>query len=501
MTYYKAFHLLYLPLALALLPLATTAAWAELEWVEEDGAAVVTIKLTVTPAPEPDPAFKYRLTVKPIDEKPGNAALWYFRALADEGKDFSDYVRENSEKYGEEYDEWNHPSGVPLKDFPKEKASEAFSKFDTEISNLREASLRRNCDWDRGIESIRGPELIAVLLPEIQQMRSITRTLMMGVRLAIAEGRLDDAIDLLRINYRMAQHTSVEPFLVCQLVGVAQANFGNGVLLDLIAMPNSPNMYWALTELPTPLVDLRESLRFEMEIGQRIFPFLIEAETADYAPDQWRQLWGKAMNDIFQLSGSSPVKDRMTPAQFGILGLAMVNYSHAKNSLIAWGFDPQKVEEMPVGQVLAIYSKRVYNKIAQSYEKALVVPYEDAERFQDEAEEIIKQGNILSGGPDREFIPIASLLLPAVSAARSADIRQQRDFAALRVIEALRMHAAENDSELPKRLSDITCVPVPDNPVTNQPFVYYREGKTAVLELPKSDGLHVATNYEITIAP
>jgi hypothetical protein len=90
--------------------------------------------------------------------------------------------------------------------------------------------------------------------------------------------------------------------------------------------------------------------------------------------------------------------------------------------------------------------------------------------------------------------------LPAISAARNAEIRVHREFAALRTIEALRRHAAEIDGELPKKLNDITCVPVPENPATGQPFVYYREGDTAVLELPKSDGLRVAYRYEITIA-
>jgi hypothetical protein len=63
------------------------------------------------------------------------------------------------------------------------------------------------------------------------------------------------------------------------------------------------------------------------------------------------------------------------------------------------------------------------------------------------------------------------------------------------------MHAAENAGALPTKLSDVSCVPVPLNPATNQPFAYYREGKTGVVELPKSDGLNYAVRYEITIAP
>lgn len=482
--------------------LVATVGRAEVLWTEPEGDELTTIKLTVTPAAESVPAFKNRLTVRPIDEKPGNAALWYFRALAEEGKAFRDNVRQNREEFGEErYDEWNRPSSVPLKELPIEDAKRAFSRYDDELRNLQEASRRQTCDWDRGIESIRGPELITVLLPEMSQMRELARMLMLGTRLAIAEGRFADAIDLLRINYRAAQHTATEPFLVCQLVGIAMASLGNAAVLDLIAVPESPNLYWALTELPTPLVDLRESIRFELEIGRRIFPFLEDAETAAHPPDQWRILWAKALSDLTLMSNRPGPARNQVPMEFGVLGLALARYTHAKESLIAWGLDQQRVEQMPVGQVLAIYSKRIYDRISQSYEKAMLVDFTDANRFEQQAEQLIGDSRLLGEGPDREFLPIASLLLPAVQAARAAEIRQQREFAALRVIEALRMHAAENNGELPNKLTDVTCVPVPLNPATNGPFAYYREGKTAVLELPKSDGLHNAVRYEITIAP
>lgn len=487
-------------LTVLILLLAAGAARAEVVWSEDDTGSVNTIKLSVTPAGESVPPFKHRLTVRPLDEKPGNAAVWYFRALADEGTDFSDKMQQNFEEYGDPYHEWNHPSNIPLKELPLESAKKAFSRFSTELDNLQEASFRQQCDWDRGIESIRGPGIITLLLPEIQQMRAVSRLLTLGIRIAIAEGRIDDAIELLRINYRLAQHTATEPFLVSQLVGIAIAGLGNGVLLDLIASPDSPNLYWALTELPSPMFDMRSSYRFELEIGQRMFPFLVDAETATHASDEWRMMWGKAFADLGSIDSQPGTTSNLLPAQFAVVGLALANYDNAKQSLIARGFDPQQVEQMPVGQVLAIHTKRVYEQIAQSFEKSMLVPFSESDRFNEQAERLIKQAHPLSGGMDREILPVASLMLPAIQASRNAQVRLQREFAALRLIEALRMHAAENDGELPKKLSEVTCVPVPVNPVTDQPFVYYRVGKMAVLELPKSDGMHYAVRYEITIA-
>ena len=54
----------------------------------------------------------------------------------------------------------------------------------------------------------------------------------------------------------------------------------NGTLIELIANHDSPNMYWALSELPQPLIDMRPAMQFEMDIGPRMFPFIDRTETA-----------------------------------------------------------------------------------------------------------------------------------------------------------------------------------------------------------------------------
>jgi hypothetical protein len=77
----------------------------------------------------------------------------------------------------------------------------------------------------------------------------------------------------------------------------------------------------------------------------------------------------------------------------------------------------------------------------------------------------------------------------------------ERDIAALRVIEAVRMYAASHAGRPPKALSDIDRVPVPLNPATGKPFEYRLEGRTAILDLPASDGIpNCARRFEIQIA-
>jgi hypothetical protein len=90
--------------------------------------------------------------------------------------------------------------------------------------------------------------------------------------------------------------------------------------------------------------------------------------------------------------------------------------------------------------------------------------------------------------------------MPAIQAVRSAQVRLERDVASLRVVEALRMYAADHDGKLPKTLDEITAVPIPPNPATGNSFEYRLDGTTAVLELPPSDGLNFSRRFEIQIA-
>jgi len=62
--------------------------------------------------------------------------------------------------------------------------------------------------------------------------------------------------------------------------------------------------------------------------------------------------------------------------------------------------------------------------------------------------------------------------------------RLGRHITVLECVEAMRLHAAVNKGRFPNRLSDITQVPVPNDPVTGKPFAFSRTGSTAVLEIP-----------------
>jgi tetratricopeptide (TPR) repeat protein len=78
--------------------------------------------------------------------------------------------------------------------------------------------------------------------------------------------------------------------------------------------------------------------------------------------------------------------------------------------------------------------------------------------------------------------------------------RLDRHIALLQCIEALRFHAAAHNGKFPGALSDITQVPLPDDPVTKKPFDYTSSGSEAVLKgpAPKGEDNDRAIHYRLT---
>jgi hypothetical protein len=79
-------------------------------------------------------------------------------------------------------------------------------------------------------------------------------------------------------------------------------------------------------------------------------------------------------------------------------------------------------------------------------------------------------------------------LRPAYERVRLIMNRLDRHIAALQCIEALRLYAGANQGNFPDALADIAQAPLPNDPVTQKPFVYSRTGSEAVLKGPAPKG-------------
>ena len=79
--------------------------------------------------------------------------------------------------------------------------------------------------------------------------------------------------------------------------------------------------------------------------------------------------------------------------------------------------------------------------------------------------------------------------------------RMERQIAALQCVEALRLYASVHNGKFPDKLSDITEIKIPEDPITKKPFSYTRTGSEAILELQgteSSEGRD-AIRYELKL--
>jgi hypothetical protein len=418
--------------------------------------------LTITPQAEPSPALRYLLLPPLLERRPGNAAILYFKTGLN-------YQGSGVKELDEKLPDWIYE---PLDKLPRQQAREELARWKTILDDLDVATRRADCDWQFPIGE---RNLITLLLPEVQLCRLYGRLLRLQARLQIVDGNFNEAIHTLQSNFALAQHVSEGPTLINGLVAAAISSEACATVRDLIQQPGAPNLYWALTALPRPLVSMRRAMEMESSFLYASYPRLQNVETDERTPDEWQE----ALNDLFEVLRMAEQNSNRWESKLARTGLALKAYPRAKARLIEQGRGASEVEAMPVAQVVLIDILRTYNELRDEIFRWMTLPYAEAVPFMDQAVE-----RLAKTGKEREVLPLASLLLPAVNASTAAFVRLDRQVAALRTVEAIRMHAAEHGG-LPASLDDIKQVPIPIDPVTGQRFEYSVDGKTARLGVPK----------------
>ena len=446
-----------------------------------------TIKLQLQPAAAPVPALKYTLLPSYFERTPGNAATLYYRSLLALGphgrvgqKQVSDWLE------------------LPLRDFPRENVRQWLVGVADSIQEVHAGARREQCEWDIPIRG--NVDLITLRLDEVQEFRSLVRILALQARMQMLEGRYDEAVETLQTMFGLARHLNTIPIIIPGLVAVAIVSITSERILEFAEQPGSPNLYWALSALPSAFIDPSRSLDTEGAMAYQLFPFLRDARTVDRTPEQWQALMEDMARRLARWGGLEPIfrnETEMSPTAGRLLvaGWSLKGYSRAKQHLIDRGLTSEKVERMPVGQVIAIHTADVHDESRDEILKWQHIPWPQGNLGMRVAESQVSRNS--------EIIPVARTLMPAyrqwIHAARRAD----RRIAELRVIEALRLYAAAHNRQLPNSLQDITEVPIPIDPLTGREFGYRLEGTTAILEVATPPGFDNPANgkrYELTIA-
>jgi hypothetical protein len=476
-----------------LLAAAGVAALTGLAAAEEAGDAVR--KITLHPAAEPRPALKYLFVVPVRDRWPGNAAILYNRIPAERSTLF---VRPTA--FWEKLEKWREAPLAELRakepaagDARSAELRETMQQIQPVVADLETAARYESVDWQHPIHH---QPFFSQNLSELQQARTYARLLTPYVRWQIANRQYDDAVRSLRGGYALGRNLGQGPFLVQGLVGVSVVGLVNQQVETLIQQPDAPNLYWALNSLSRPVVDFRPALEAEMDAVYLSIPELRDLDKKQEPPEYWQALLNRT-TDIFKNVGVDIREPRATVSpQLLTTARILEGYPRARQFLIERGRTEAEVDAMPVAQVVLLHTMLFFDELRDELFKWQFTPYPEARRGVEQFETRLQR----VAAAREEIVPIGTMLLPAIGSARLAEARIDRDFAALQILEALRLYAAAHDGRLPDRLVEITEVPVPQDPLNGQPFIYRRQGNTAWLESLAPQNF-ASLRYEIQMQP
>ncbi len=441
-------------------------------------------KVLIRPQKEPVPALRYLLLPDVTELHPGNAALNYHRAML-----MYRQIRTKPQDANDIYD-W---AQKPLKDLPKQAVQNVLTRYHNVLHEADLGARSATIDW--GLEFRR--EGFDLLLPEVQEMRALIQLVALQARLNMAEGHFDRAIHALQTGYAMSRHVDqAATTLIETLVGVALTSVMNEQVLTLIQQPNAPNLYWSLTQLPRPFIDIRHGLEGEKGVFFREFPELKRFQQPTLSPAEVNQIVGHV---LVRVAGYNIGTGSVEAERAGVVLLTIKFYPQARKWLREQGKTPAQIQAMPPLQAVVLYSVFQYDQLRDNLYKWAYLPYWQALPGLERAGQQLRQAKATMS----EGLPFASLLLPALQRVTAAPPRAERQIAALRIIGAIRLYAAAHNDHMPERLDDIHEAPIPLDPVTGKAFKYSRHGETALLVAPqvRGAGTPPALRYELHVAP
>jgi len=444
------------------------------------------IPLTLTPMPEQKPSLQFALLPRAEETTKGNAAIKYLTATqsipqlkGNEAAYFLDEAR----------------TRAPLAELNEQdpQIQEIVNTYSTTLAFrwLHDGARLDHSDWGTSTRE----QGLRTVLPSLGGLRHLANVLQFQIRLDIKHHDYAAARDKLCTGYSLALHLGEGDTLIESLVGIAVAANMTSAIEDWVAQPDAPNLYWPLTNLPAPFNDLRHPLQMEMGTVYFSFPEFRELQAGHFSVDNWNRLMAQ-IAQAATLVGSDP-GILPTPGepdwkkQLTSTGFALVLFPQAKDYLARRGTPRETIDKMPVPEVLGRYFLLSFQEEQDDAMKWAGLPAAQASAGMASWEK-----DFAKRGAAGQVNFLARILLPSLSRAETLAARVDRQIAMLRIVEALRMYAADN-GKLPASLDDLT-LPIPSDPTTGKPFTYSLTNGAAKLISEHADKID-RFEYAITL--
>ena len=464
--------------------------FAQRDPAPKDG--MVTVKLSLQPTAAPAPLSKMSLYPEYGDLTPGNRVQGLMKTFMEQDHFFR---RVNSE-------DWQKLLDLSLAELPEkihEKEGIAHGIAYGDKSTLMMGYLDKGArystiDWNEWFDLRK--DGFRLLLPEVQKMRTLASVARLRMRGEIKSAEYAKAATSVKTLFGMGQALEQHPTLIGDLVGIAIDHFAVNGLEEMIQQPGCPNLYWALTDIPQPLISLRKGIG-----GERLFA---DAQFDRFLkPD--RALTDKEMTELFgefdEMLGLEDHREgevlpkvfRRSRVRYATLAVDTTRMKAARERLVAEGRSQDGIKSMTDLQIAILDDYHRYEILRDESFMAMNLNYPEAKASLDKSDERLKAAK--AGGDI-----VGPILLPAVWRVKLAQTRLDQRIAYLRVIEALRLFAHEHKGQLPEKMGD-AGVPIPLDPVTGKVFDYSRKDGQATLSGGNANPSQANTNrvYELTI--
>lgn len=445
--------------------------------------------LTVYPKAEPVPALKYKFLPDTFERNSGNAASLYLKAMGfleqttAKKKLFEIEAEAEAKAQAEKVGTADLPPlsylDTPPSKYPIEVVKEYLKHTAFQLPILEQAWLRDRFEMDRQIKDSKNP--FAILIPEVQGIRDLARKQSMRCRLAIAESRIDDAIKIVGQQYAMARHLGQDDFLVSALVGCAIQGIATEDLYYLLQHPDCPNLFWAASRLPTPIIDWERCLSSEYHFIDLQFAKLQQVNVQLRSEAYWQEFITELAeemktNGVFYWSGNGMHEEPKSSSDpiSEIQNHVSSSYAAAKEFLIQQSIvSPDKIDAYPKAQVFFLAMKHHFeqsrDELFKWYDVAL---HQGIQQI-----EAIEKKNSDRSRP--EFTRLSEFLFSG-HAVRYAQARSIQRMLLIQAVEGIRLYGAVHDGKLPESLADLPY-PLPADPASGQPLIYVKKGDTATI--------------------
>jgi hypothetical protein len=495
------------------LALTTVCGWLVIpnmfNWAQEskpaDSAPKIhteTFDFTLYPKAEPVPALKYKFLPDSFERNSGNAALLYLKA---EGfleqnsarkKLFEIEAAAEAKAQAEKVDSGDLPPlsylDIPPSKYPIEEVKEYLKHTAFQPPILEQARLSDRFEMDRQVKLSKNP--FAILIPEVQGIRDLARKQSIRCRLAIAENRIEDAIKIVGQQYAMARHLGQDDFLVSALVGCAIQSIVTEDLYYLVQHPNCPNLFWAASRLPMPIIDWERCLSSEYHLVDLQFAKLQQVNTQPKSEAYWQEFITEfademKANRVFYWSGNEMgVESQLSlDPRVEIQKHVSSNYAAAKQFLIQQSIvSPDKIDAYPEAQVFFLAMKHHFEQSRDELFKWTSVALHQG----NQQIEAIEKKNSDRTRP--EFTRLSEFLLAGHSV-RAVQARSLHRILLIQAVEGIRLYGAAHDGKLPESLADLPY-PMPADPASGQALLYSKKDDSATITTVPAGNLRVVLN-------